>query len=307
MAIADSDTKTRPAGALAAIGLVCTGFLLFSLSDASVKVLLRDMDIIQIMFIQGFFGTAWLVLLGLVTEGKTAFKSEVYGLHILRGVFAVTIFGLNMVALRHIQLDEFYALSFTSPLWVVLLSVVFLKDRPGVQRIAAVIVGFGAVVYMLRPGGGEGLFGIGSLCVLMSAVLFATSFLMARAMPKGEGRILFGLTSSIMAPVLMLPFLPGAWEDFIAPGAMHYALMALIGIGGGTAALLIAQGFRIAPSSSTVAPFHYTQMIWGIVLGYAIFGDIPKTYVLAGAVVLVLTGIYLLRYESRNAKIERID
>lgn len=281
---------------LVAIGLVCLGFGIFNLSDAAVKLMLENgHGIFFIMFWQAVFGVAGLCIGGAVAKGGAAFRSGHYRLHVLRGVCAVAIFALNMYALEHIQLDEFYALVFMAPLWIVVFGALYFGDRPGPQRMAAIVTGFCAVLYMLRPD--AGLFGMGALAVVASTMIFAVQSLCVRLMPENESAMLYGLSGAAMSFVLLLPFAP----QIGLPTAEQLPILCFIGVGGGIAALFVGLGFRRAPSSATVAPFHYTQMLWGVVLGYVLFGDAPNASVMGGAAVLVMTGMYLLRYETRAA------
>ncbi len=295
--LTDRGDEGRDMRALPAIGMTTLGFAAFSISDAGVKLMMEHgHGSFNIMFYSGLVGFVLMVAWVLCRQGVSGFRSGCYRLHALRGVISIVVFALVMYALQSIQLDEFYALIFLAPFFVALLGALLLGDEVGPHRMGAILIGFAAVLYMLRPD--AGIDGMGAAAVIVAAILFGTSMIIVRLMPAGENRALFPVPSTLCA---LLTGIVLAEDLLVLPPTQDLAMLVGIGIMGACGSLCTATGFAMARSSATVAPFHYTQMLWGVVLGYLVFGDAPNPAVIGGATVLIATGIYLLRYETRAA------
>lgn len=280
--------------ALTGIFYVTLGFFLFSVFDMLIKLLSADYSVFELMFFGGLGGTITLVVLGSFMEGKKAFKTTNLRLHVLRGCLLIGVNGLNLFALRHIQLVELYAVAFLSPLLITMLCALFLKDAVGPRRWSAILIGFIAVLYMLRPGGD--LFNIGGLAVFCSVFLFSINMLIIRKMGRGESKFVNALAGNVAITLFSILWLRGS---LVMPHGVNIPLLALLGICNGLGSKFLQLGFQISPSSAIVAPFHYSQLIWGALFGYVFFGDIPAPSVVAGAGVLILTGLYIIRVERR--------
>lgn len=276
------------------IGLACAGFGVYSLCDAATKLLSSGYHVTQIMFLTATFSLFFASMLGLAGGGKAAFRTQHLDRHLLRGIFGVMIGTLNIMALARLQLAEFYVLVFTAPFWVTLLSALILKDEVGWRRMSAILVGFCAVLFMLRPG--TGLFGLGSLAVLGGAVLFAFNMLLARTMGPTEPKPMFAVMLSAVTVMVMAPF---QLKHFVMPETTDWLIFFGIGAGGAIGSICVAVAFISAPATSIVAPFHYTQMVWGVLLGYVMFGDMPDANVVIGATVLTASGVYMILREAR--------
>lgn len=296
--LTDRGDEGRDSRALPAIGMTSLGFAAFSVSDAGVKLMLEHgHGTFNVMFYSGLVGFVLMVSWVLCRQGVSGFRSGCYRLHALRGVISICVFALVMYALKSIQLDEFYALIFLAPFFVALLGALLLGDEVGPHRMGAILIGFAAVLYMLRPD--AGIDGMGAAAVILAAILFGTSMIIVRLMPAGENRALFPVPSTLCGLLTGLALADGL---LVLPPVQDLAMLVGIGVMGACGSLCTATGFAMARSSATVAPFHYTQMLWGVLLGYLVFGDIPNPAVIGGATVLIATGIYLLRFEARDSR-----
>lgn len=278
---------------LIAIFYVTLGFFMFSIFDLTIKLLSARYGIFQLMFFAGLGGTAMLLALGKVTGGPDAFRIRSPKLQLIRGCLLIGVNGLNLYALRHIQMAEFYAIAFLSPLLITALCAVFLNDPVGPRRWAAITTGFMAVLYMLRPGGD--MLNLGGLAVLCSVFLFSINMMIIRKMGRNESRFVNALVGNIA-----IALFASLWvsPEFTTPRSIaDILLFLLLGVCNSTGSLFLQLGFQVSPSSAIVAPFHYSQIIWGVLFGYVFFGDIPSASVLAGSAVLILTGLYIIRSE----------
>lgn len=278
---------------LRGIGFAVLTFGLFSASDATVKWLSADYSIFQILFFSTV--TAFLPVGAFVTAsgGLATVKPRYPGLVWLRSFLVTGTAIFTVLGFSFLPLTEGYAIIFSGPLIVTVMSVLFLKEKVGWHRWAAVFVGFLGVMVMLRPGFQEISFG--HVCALIATTLFAASNIVLRGMGRGEniGALLIILLVSTL--IVTGPVMAAVWKT---PTLPHLATMCLAGLFAGSAQIFLVAAFREAPVA-TVSPFQYTQMIWAVVLGYLLFGDQPQFFTMTGAAIVIASGLYLLWRESR--------
>ena len=147
---------------------------------------------------------------------------------------------------------------------------------------------------MLRPG--FAALDPGHLAAFAAAVLFALSLIVLRRFGGGESSAAMLAAVLLATLAISFPALPAA---FVLPGAGDLAVMALAGLLGGLGHLALVEAFRAAPAAA-VSPFHYTQMLWGIAFGLALFGDVPGPAVLLGAGIIIASGLFILWRERRR-------
>ena len=281
---------------LVAIGLVCLGFLAFTVSDATSKLLTGGFHPFMVLFMVTLTTMIVSLSYALFTGGVAKLKTKHPKLHFIRAILVTGIAFLNITAFQTIQLDEFYAVVFTSPLWVALLSAFVVKDELGAKRLISIIAGFVVILFMLRPTGD--VFGFDALLVLISSVLFSFSILIIRMIGDAEPPLLylvyFSTFSAIVSGVTVF-----AMDVVTVPDLKNAGIVVLTGGFVILGVLASSRGFQKAHSAAVVAPYHYTQMVWGIILGYFMFGDMPSRDVLIGSSLLILAGLYITYSEAK--------
>ena len=204
---------------------------------------------------------------------------------------------LNLFALRWLQLDEALAILFSTPFMVAALCVPLLGEWVGWRRWSAIIVGFVGVVVVARPGIG-GLHPA-ALLTFGSAICYAFYVISTRILSRTDSSDTTQFYTSLVGAVAMCLILPLVWSRpeswFIA------ALMLLVGAIGGGGHYLLIRAHRLAPAS-TLAPFIYTQVVWTTLLGFLVFGDVPHHWTIAGGVIVISSGLYLLHRETVRGK-----
>jgi len=282
--------------ALIPILMTCLGYACYNLNDAGVKTLLQKLHFSQTMLIANAIMIIMMAIYGWFSDGRKAFRTNKPGLMLVHALLAQAGSVCCVLALPHIQLTTFYTLVFTSPFCVALLSTYFLKDKLDKRCLAAILFGFCVVLYIFRPGGG--MFSGWSLLILLNALLYSCRMILVRHIGAGESKAFMFMISSLVGVLVGVFFLgdhyvPLTWQDWcLFTGA------SLASAGG---LLCIGYAFQAASSASVVAPYHYTQIIWGALLGYYLFGEVPDMRTMAGAALLIATGIYLIRHEMRKA------
>ena len=280
--------------ALIGIVFMIGAIALFSIMDVMIKMLTSRYGTVQIYFFRSLLALipAWFVLRS--EGGLVALKTRRLGFHVLRSILAMSFLLCFFYALGLLPLADLYAITFAAPLFITALSVPMLGEHVGPRRWAAIGIGFVGVLVILRPGGE--VFSIGGLIGLGSSLLFSFSMIFTRQLSRTEsnGAIVtyFALTSSVLSGIV----LPFGW---VRPTIGDWALLVAVGLVGGVGQILITHAFRSAPVA-IVSPFQYTSILWGLVLGYGFFGDLPDAIMLVGAAIVVASGLYILYRETRH-------
>lgn len=263
----------------------------FSGADAVVKWLSGNYTVFQAIFVGTFFAFIPVLVLVGATEGFRAIRPNRLGLVVLRGALVTAAALAVLLSFTYLPMTDGYALVFCSPLIVTALSPWLLGEAVGWRRWAAVAAGFAGVMIMLRPG--FATLTVGHLFAFASAVLFALGLIVLRRIGHRESNaaLLVGLLLTTQA--MLLPLMPAVW---VTPGLGDLALMALSGTLAGFAHIFLVLAFKAAPAP-VVAPFQYSQMLWGVLFGLLLFGDRPTPYVLVGAAIVVACGLYILHRE----------
>ncbi|RWO45998.1 MAG: DMT family transporter [Mesorhizobium sp.] len=263
----------------------------------------------QIVFFRSFFAIFPIVVF-LAFQGKlgTAFSTKRPLNHIARGVVGVCAMGLGFFALIRLPLPEAIALNYAQPLLVVVFSSIFLGEAIRVYRWSAVAVGLLGVLVISWPeltllGSGAALGDqevLGVIAALVAAAISAVAMLLVRNLVQSEPTATIVLWFSVTASLLALLSLPFGWQALTPAQA---GLLIAAGFCGGLAQILMTAAYRHA-EASVVAPFEYTSMLLGIVVGYLAFGDVPTVHMLIGGVIVVAAGIFII-WRERQLGLER--
>ncbi|MGF7007388.1 DMT family transporter [Aminobacter sp. BE322] len=258
----------------------------------------------QIVFYRSFFAIfPILVFLAFRRELGTAFVTRRPFGHIMRGLVGVMAMGFGFFALTQLPLPEAITLNYAQPLLVVVFSALFLGENVRMYRWTAVAIGLIGVVIVSWPKltlftSGAGLgdkAAIGVVAALVSASLSAIAMLLVRNLVHTERTATIVLWFSLSASAMALLTIPFGWQSL---SWQQTALLVTGGVCGGIAQLFMTEAYRHA-EASTVAPFEYTSLILGIVVGYIVFGDLPTIHTLVGGAIVIGAGIFIILRERR--------
>jgi drug/metabolite transporter (DMT)-like permease len=282
---------------LIGIALMCGAVALFACLDTTAKYLSTQMDSLQIAWARY---TSAFVLTLIVSNPLThprLLRTHSPKLQIARSLLLVGSTALNFLGLRWLQLDEALSIIFTFPLLVAIISGPMLGEWIGWRRWTAIGFGFVGVLLITRPGLGgmhpAALFTLGAtICYGFYAVI-----------TRIVSRVDFNQTSlfyaNFIGALVMLPVIPVVWQppvDWVVA-----LLMVMIGVLGSTGHYFLIAGHKLAPAS-VLSPFVYTQLIWVIIFGYLVFGQVPNSWTIAGAAIVIASGLYLLYRERKLGK-----
>jgi drug/metabolite transporter (DMT)-like permease len=276
------------------IAFACAAVVVFSVVNAMAKWLAASYPISEIVFFRSFFALLPVLVLAARSGGVgRALATRMPGTHLLRSLIWFVSVYCTFAAYHLLPMADAAAISFSAPLFLTALSALVLRERVGIHRWSAVSAGFLGVLVMVRPG--MGVFQWGALFALCNAVCFALGSLAVRHMASTERSVTIVLYTMFLATLLSGITLPFLW---ITPSPIDFAIMIAMGLLGGIGQLLTVQAFHHAPASA-VAPWNYTAMIWAMLLGWGIWGEIPDEVLLVGAAIVIGSGLYLLHRETR--------
>lgn len=272
---------------------------MFSLMDTAMKLLSETYPAMQVTALRALSSLP-LVCLYLLYRG--AFKNVLkvrWPLHVLRGVLGILMITLFAYGLKRLSLAEAYSLFFIAPLLITALSVLILKERVDLARWCAIVVGLGGVLVVLRPEGGDFL-SLAGLAVLAAAACYAVSAITGRILSRTDA-------SESMVFWLMIMMAAGGvalcWHDWVAIRREDWLLLAGLSVSGFLGQLAITEAFRSGKASS-VAPFEYSALAWGMSLDWLLWRTLPDQYTLIGAAIIIASGIYLVRKEAAHMESE---
>lgn len=258
----------------------------------------------QLVFFRSFFAI-FPVVVFIAWQGQlgVAFKTNESFSHFWRGFVGVSAMSLSFYGLTKLPLPEAIAISYATPLLTVVCSAIFLKETVRLYRWSAVGVGLIGVLIILWPRlsffTGESEFGgdqaIGALATLGGAGLAAIAMLLVRKLVQTERTPTIVVYFSIASSLIALVSFPFGW---VWPTGLQALYLVMAGIAGGVAQILLTESYRHADMSA-IAPFEYTSMLLGLVIGYRLFGDIPTWEMIIGATIVIGAGIFIIYREHR--------
>lgn len=259
----------------------------------------RGAPVLEIIFFRNAFAFVPVLFYIWRTTGFSVLKTTRPGGHATRASVGLVGMVCGFTAVSMLPLTESTALSFAAPLFMTALSGPILKERVGLHRWGAVIVGFIGVLIMIRPDPTH-MATLGTVFGLAGALGAAGAMIAIREIGRTEPgpTIVFYFTlAGMLLGLASLPF--GGW---VIPDVTTLVMLVCTGLVGGTGQLLLTEALRRAPVA-VVAPFDYTQLIWACILGYAFWDEMPRAATLTGAVVVAASGVYILLRETRRFRV----
>jgi drug/metabolite transporter (DMT)-like permease len=292
------------------IALKLISAVLFALMATLVRYLGSRYPVGQLVFFRSAFAIAPVALVyairgelaAMVRTGRPLGQAG-------RGVISIGGMFFNFGALARLPLVEANAISFTAPLFTVVLSVLILKERVRIFRWSAVSLGFLGVLVMLVPqfqgtqaatvAGATSAVGV--MLAFAAACCNAGTVIQTRRLTESETTQSIVFYFSLICALAGLTTLPFGW---LVPSASDLVALVALGLLGGTAHIFLTESYRFA-SASVVAPFDYTSMIWALVLGYLVFGELPAPLVYAGAALVIAAGLFVI-WRERQLGLRRV-
>jgi drug/metabolite transporter (DMT)-like permease len=282
----------RPASARLGILYLIAGGLLFTVSSALIKAAGPDVPAGMTVFCRGLIGMLPVLLYLRRFGGFALLRSERPLAHLYRCTVGIASMYCGFVAVTLIPLADYVAINFAAPIFATALAVPLLGERVGFRRWAAVMVGCAGALLIVQPSGAglergawlalAGAFGYGLVIVAMRDL--------GRTEDSGTTVFYFSMTTLVVGAI-MLPFV------YVPLSAAQWAMLAAMGITSGFGQLLFTEAYRHG-DTAVIAPFDYVAMIWALLIGLVVFDQFPNALTLVGAVVVCLSGLYILYRET---------
>lgn len=291
-------------GALLMLGATA----LFTVMSAVIKGVSANVHFIEVMFFRSAF--ALPVMIAIAARGRDwgLLRTRRFPGHVVRAITGTLAQGCSFFALTVLPLAEQTALTYTTPLFVTLLSIPFLGEKVGIHRWSAVLLGFGGImVIALGEGAFQGgampdtIIAIGMAVAVSQGVFSAMTTLLVRSLSATESSATIVLWQSLLMTAFTLVALPFVWTT---PSVTEFVLLLLVGLIGGVAQVMLTEAYASAQVSA-LGPYSYTSILWSVLIGWAIFADAPGWSTLAGAALIVASGLYILHRELKRAAMRR--
>ena len=283
-------TDDVPRGILFMIGAT----VLFALSSALAKWLVAVYPVGEVMFFRSFSSLLVCAAFILPVTGFSVFATRRPRDHIARGLSQSISQTFTVIAFSLMPLAGAIAINFSAPLWSALLSVIWLKERAGPARWTALLSGFFGVLIVTNPGADS--LTLGALFALANAVMYGSVTVAVRGMTKTESAntlLMWQMVTIAVFHSFLLVF------GFRWPSPADAMMLVFMGIANALAQYLWTKALHLAPTTA-VSPFYYLMLVWALVIGFLVWGDIPTTGLLIGSGIVVASGLFLLWHEAQR-------
>jgi drug/metabolite transporter (DMT)-like permease len=272
------------------IALMLAGDFLFAVNDVMGKWLVATFSVGQVLLIRS--AAALVVMIPMVMRlgprnlvGLELPRTQV--LRVLCATFEVICFYWAVVYLPVADVMVFYL---AGPIYVAALSPWMLGEEVGWRRWTAILVGFCGVIIALQPSAAT--LTLPSLISIAGSIAFALVIIQSRQLRRTpDTAVVFWQTVGALVAGLVL-----ASYGWVTPTSFEFGLLGLLGVVAMVAHVLINRALKFAPAA-VLAPIQYTLLLWAVIFGYLVFGDIPEPRMMAGAAVIIVAGLFLFHRE----------
>ena len=275
---------------------MCATMVCYTALDSSAKWLGFSLPVWQIVWVRYLGATVLAVGFANPFANPRLLHSERLGLQLMRALFLLGSTILSFVAVRYLQLSETTSINFAMPLAVALAAGPLLGEWVGPRRLLAILAGFLGVLVVVRPDAGT--VHPAMLLCLANVILGAGYNMLTRVVAQRDRASTTLIYSTIGGTILLAPVMPFVW---VWPQtATVWGVVLLIGAVGSLGHYLVILAHARAPAS-ILAPFSYTQLLWMVISGFVVFGDVPHASTIVGAAVVISSGLYLW-YRERSER-----
>ena len=274
-----------------AIILNASAWMIVPVMDALAKHLSVSMDVFQIAWARYFFSALFTLSLMIIFYRKTLVWSKNPKLQLIRGFVLAFSTLCFFYAISIISLPKALTLAFVAPITCTAFSPIFLKEKVGIRRWSAVLVGFIGALIVIRPGFIE--VNLATLAAVACGICYGFYFIITRKLSTSDNSLLTLLFTSVVGLAIISLFLPSVW---VYPTLNQWIIMGLIGLIASVAHLFIIISLKYADASK-LAPLGYTEIITNIIISYYFFHELPDSWTYLGLFIIVLSGLYISRRE----------
>ena len=271
-----------------------SGYTIFVLLDSIIKLnLVNKYPVLEINFFICLFAFIPIITtLSTVGNWNTLINNKIH-IQLLRGVLGVICGALIINSFKRHALIEIYPILFSTPLILTILSYFILKEKVGIRRWSAVLIGFVGVLIVSRPGTIH--FTLPLFGLFIAAIILALNVLIIRRLANTQSSIAFAFYGTVGGLVISGVF---SFQNFVSVPLADMLIFVVCGIIGGIGGLCISGASKIL-ESSIFAPIQYVQLVAGFIMGYLFFKDLPDAFEIIGSLVIVFSGLFIIYRENK--------
>ncbi|MEE8499988.1 MAG: DMT family transporter [Kiloniellales bacterium] len=270
--------------------MLATTFCFVSM-DALAKYLSQSYPVLQVVWARYVFH---LLILALVLGPRLprVVRTGRLGLQFLRSLFLLGATGLFFAALSFIPLADATAIMFVAPILVTAMSVPLLGEHVGPQRWASVVVGFLGALVIIRPG--SDAMEPAALLALGAASCYGFYQIATRRLSATDAPLTTLMYSAAVGVLVSCAVVPFFW---VTPSPADWLAMMGLGLFGALGHFALIKAFQAA-TAVTVTPFGYVNLLWAVLFGFVMFGELPDAWTVLGAAIIAASGLYILHREK---------
>ena len=269
-------------------------YFCFSILDATQKTLILYHSVFQLLLVKYFF----VLFLSLIESKRknniNFYKSKSIKLQIFRSLLSVIESGCFVLSFKYLSLANAHSVGSLAPVIVVALSAIFLKEKVSTKIWIAIFIGFIGVLIILRPT--SSIFDPKALLPLLAAFILGLYQVVTKKVSEHDTTETSLFYTSIIGIFIMSLLASNFWNPV---SSSSYILFFIIGIFFSLGVYLQIIALSMA-RASIIQPFHYTLIFWAIILGYIFYNDIPDLFTIVGAVIITLSGIFVLNQSTKS-------
>lgn len=297
------------------IGFLVLSLFIFSLQDVAVKWIGGNYPVLEIVTFRSLIALPLTLLFFRMEGGQGLPTTQQPALETIRGLFYFFAYTTHFMGLAALPLAQIAAIKFSAPLMITFLSVMILGEMVGPRRWLALLVGFLGVLLIVRPG--VATFNLGAIFILLSVLFSALAAVFTRRLRTTDSSATMAWYSSLVylvatlilaPPVISVGDFPDAhpsivflFRSWTMPSLLDWVIMSGLGLVWAGGMYCLAQAYSLA-LASVVAPFGYLALPINIGWGFLLWREIPTWLTLAGALLTLLSGLYIL-YRERQERL----
>lgn len=282
--------RASAASSLRGIAAMTAGAGLLTLSDAASKYLTEHYPVGQVFCLRQVAAFVFMLPYAWAVTGLGALRPVNHGGQFLRGLMFVVGATLVLLSLSLLPLSLVTIVLFSTPIFVAMLAAPVLGERVDAHQWTAIAAGFIGVLLIVRPAGGG--FEWALLLPVGAAFMNALRDVVTRRLSRTDSSISVLFWSGVMVVIAGLATIPYGWKPIDVTGAAWFLAAGLFNA---AAHFMVIESFRLG-NVAVVSPFRYTGLLWAMLVGFAIWREVPNAWMLSGAAIVVGAGIYMLRY-----------
>lgn len=295
------------------IGFILIAFFIFSLQNIAVKWISGGYPVLEIVIFRSFIALPCTLLLFRLEGGRGLPRTQRHQLQYARGFFLFISYTTYFMGVAALPLGDVAAIRNSAPLLITFLSVFLLGEKVGPRRWLALLIGFIGVLLIVKPG--STTFNFGSIFILIATLFYSLSVMTVRHLRTSDSSatmayystLVYLVAAAILAPLAVLvgevpnahPSIAFLFRAWAMPTFGDWLIMSGLGLVWASGMFLTARAYSLA-QASVAAPFEYVALLYNVMWGFVIWREIPTWATWVGAVLTILSGVYLLYRERRE-------